>query len=383
MDKKFFEMMNDAEVDLNKYEIEEMTDLEKKKYKKKFKSSLNVGGKFKKSVKKVVIASGMVFIVTIGLLQTTGGQVVFAEVAKSLGIKGNYNTENITYLDPESKYEKIINGSVEKDGFKVSLAKAVRDGDLFKIYKNIERAENIEEYRYITDYEVYINDKKVENRNVEMSEVTEDDYKLGIAACIDLDKLELGDTFNVKLDVYRYDSKAAENEIDGDNNEMILKSTKEKIGTLEFEVDNKAYQESIKYIPINKEYTLKNGDKVTIEKLSMTSVVNKFYYKKDLKENSEITDMNKSNIQLVVTDEYGNEITGNTWGMKSEGSIRIVDRDDVKQLESEGKARKLDENAKELTVKVKAHITPENPQDPWGEWEIIDEFKLDISEINK
>ena len=383
MDKKFFEMMNDAEVDLNKYEIEEATDLDKRKYKKKFKSSINTNKKFKKSIKTAAIASGMVLIATIGLLQTSGGQVAFAEVVKSLGIKGNYKTENITYLDPESKYEKIITGSVEKDGYKVNLAKAVREDNLLKIYNKVEKAENIEDNRYTTNYDVYINDKKVENRGLKINEVTEDDYKDLIGPSVDLDNLDLGDTFNVKVDVYRLDSMLAEKVTDDDNAKVMVYSDREKIGTLEFEVDNKAYQESVKYIPINKEYTLKNGDKVTIEKFSMTSVVKKFYYRKDFKEKSVTTGVDRGDIQLVVTDEYGNEITGNTWSMESEGSIRIVDRNDEKQLESEGKAIKLDENAKELNVQVKAHIIPDNPQDSWGEWEVIDEFKLDISEQNK
>lgn len=236
--------------------------------------------------------------------------------------------------------------------------------------------------RYAIDWDVYINNKKVEARYGNFYERVEGIYKSGRGPVIELNGLELGDTYNVKVDMHKMDYVAYVFDDNGDpiGFRAVLES-KEKVGTLEFVVNNNAYEEEIKYIPINKEYEIENGDKFTLDKFSSTVAGKKFYYKSDFKQKN-IYGTQRTIMLLDITDEYGNEVLGHIPGeAKSEGDIRIVDRGDHNEKTDEGKVMMIDEKAKILNVKVKVAILPKELGDNFEEWKVIDEFKLDLSEL--
>lgn len=155
-DRKIYELLNGLEVDVD--EIEEMTEMEKRRYKKNFKerNKKNKGG-----FKKLAVAAALVVALG-GASQTSLGQDVYARTQSKLDDIGYSLTWAMNKDKAVEPYSNIVNKVVEDQGVGIKLSHVLIDRDELIISSLIDTSSLDEDITSLDlDTKVYINGKKI------------------------------------------------------------------------------------------------------------------------------------------------------------------------------------------------------------------------------
>lgn len=136
MNRKVYDFLNDMDMDLNRYEKEELSEFEKRKYKKDISEILkktneklnNKSNSWRKRI--VAIAASIIFL--FGFSQTKVGKNTYV-VASELFANIKYGIkEGLGFVDDIDKYSSRIDLVSESEGVKLKLNDVIVDRD--KIY---------------------------------------------------------------------------------------------------------------------------------------------------------------------------------------------------------------------------------------------------------
>lgn len=136
MNRKVYDFLNDMDMDLNRYEKKELSEFEKKKYKKDISEILkktneklnNKSNSWRKRI--VVIAASIIFL--FGFSQTKVGKDTYV-MASELFANIKYGIkEGLGFVDDIDKYSSRIDLISESEGVKLKLNDVIVDRD--KIY---------------------------------------------------------------------------------------------------------------------------------------------------------------------------------------------------------------------------------------------------------
>lgn len=155
--KNIYELLNQIEFNINDYEKEQLTDIEKQKIKERFRKSRN-----KKFDYKRIAAIGAAVVLSVGIFsQTSLGKNVYAatkstisevtySMGKALGIERN--------IEP---YRNVVNQIVEHDGVEIKLTDVIIDKDELIFCTIVNTNKPVDGFSF--DYDIYINGKKLKN----------------------------------------------------------------------------------------------------------------------------------------------------------------------------------------------------------------------------
>lgn len=164
-------------------------------------------------------------------------------------------------------YKTVIGESVEDNGMRVTLNEVILDEDQLLISSTFhtELSDKDLDYNWFSDIEVYINGSESNlGGGGGPKGITNSTVNYFWAA--DLQNIKLDDNQQIKIvfnDLERSDSK---------------KVTKGK-WSFEFTASGEKLMENRKSIPINKHFTLEDGQKVKVEELILTPVSTRLNYK--------------------------------------------------------------------------------------------------------
>lgn len=132
MDKKTYDLLNDMDMNLDRYEKEELSDFEKSKYKKNISKRINKEKSKANSWKKKILVVAASLIILFSFSKTKIGREAYA-IAGELFINIKYGIqEGLGFVDDIDKYSSEIALVSESEGIKMKLNDVIVDRD--KIY---------------------------------------------------------------------------------------------------------------------------------------------------------------------------------------------------------------------------------------------------------
>ncbi|NLV76791.1 MAG: DUF4179 domain-containing protein [Tissierellia bacterium] len=262
--KNIYEFLNEIDLNIDDYEKEELSDIEKENLKKTFKKSVKRKVSFKK-----IGAIAAALVLTIGVLsQTSFGKNVYAtaqskvseisySIGKALGIEKN--------IEP---YANVVNQVVEDNGIEVKLTDVIIDKDelIFSTIVNTNKAVD----GCSLDYDIFINGKKLKNYGGSGSSGAIDDSNTLFCKtyCVDVKGIDTKENVDIKivlsdLDYYLYNFEGTAIEEEGKINgkwkfEFTANGSELTANTYVlpldyyFNIDNQQYTlKEFRYNPVN------------------------------------------------------------------------------------------------------------------------------------
>lgn len=357
-DKDLIDLLGDIEVNLDEYETQELTDIEKMKLKKNFREKTKTkNNNYKKyaSVASIALISLAILSQTkIGAYASSALEDISDTIKMALGVD-----------EKVGAYSSNINQSITKHGLTIKIEDVILDGEELIIHMSNEYTKKLEkdEYIDITPQYVYINGEKI-NSALKIYDYNDNNQKKDFVLTYDLPK-EYEGNIDVKLRTicaYKY------NHSDIDYHKTIIGPW-----TFKFSTNGDKLNEDTKDISLNKKIQLQTGSTITLEnyrgnlisqkiKLSMTGHKNISSYK------------NPAEIILRGRDNLGNKV-------EFEPILGFLDTKDQKYIyEYDDRLKPFDEKAETLYLTPYLLSVDNNGEDFKRIYKKIgDEFKIELN----
>lgn len=354
--KNIYDLLCEIEVDLDEYEKEELTDIEKMKLKKQFiKSNKNINYKKYISVASVAIISlGIIAQTKIGSYAYSALEDIAGVVKIALGVDNKID-----------EYSSYINQSVTRRGLTLKIENVILDGNELIIHMNRKYDKELKENEYldmVSDH-LYVNGEKMYgSARGYYGKINESrqDFIIGY----ELPKEYKGDV-NVKLRIMDF-------AIGKDDD---LNYSKRLIGpwTFKFKVNGDKLYKDTKNIKLEEKINLDTGATMTLESYRGNIISQKIKLTMTGHKNIE-NEKNIIDIVLKGRDDLGNKVDFNPIQgvIDSKSQKYIYEYDDT--------LRMFDENAKKLNLTPYLLILDDSTGDYKKVYKKIgDEFTIDLS----
>ena len=351
MKNNIYDMINDGTFENEDYNIEVLSDVEKKKYKTNVRKS--IGGREMRRRKYKGIAAAVIFAVLgTGFLGTDVGAQVMIEVSESIGsaLRVDKNIDD---------YKTVINKCVSDNGINIQLNEVVLDRNSLIISAAISSEKKLEEYEsYDAEESVYINNKKVKITGATGSSRNIDEYTTESVMEYDLDSLDESDLtgeLNIKI-IYTSVSINHENRVRGK-------------WKFEFKTNGDALKIDTYKTALNYKLSLPNGKEIDLDEYSSNAIGNHIYASVN---NGDMNSKEDYDLRFKGYDNIGNEVMF----YLSRG------REDYMDFKYDNFDRNIDDNVKTLTLAPYAVKMPEQSgkmPDSDEYVKIGDEFTIDIN----
>lgn len=346
-----YKIINDGKFK-DDYDFEPLNDIDKNKFKKNIKKSIN-SSKDKKKYRNAA-AVAVISAVCLGAagLSTQAGAEVMMQVRES--IESALNIEkNI------DDYKTVINKRVTDNNITIQLNEVILDEKELIISTNISSDKILgDDEFYDEDKTIYINNKKVKFTGQSGSAGKIDDKTIQSILMYDLDALDEKD-LDGDLDIKIVYSKVSINHKNPVRGKWVF----------EFKANKDMLMTDTNEIKLDYSFSLDNGEKITLEKYKSNDIGQNIY--------AEVEGFNKNesyDIQLRGTDDLNNEIIFYL--------SRV--RNDYLDFKYDNFYKNIDDNAKTITLTPYAVKMPEQsgkmPDD--DEYVKVGEgFTIDLSKI--
>lgn len=282
MKKDIYEILNDSNIDIDKYKKYDLNDIEKEKLKNNFKNSV----KNKKSIKKLPIAIAMSLILATGLITTNLGSEILVSAAITTSNISSYLGLNKN-LD---NYSTIINKSISKNGVTISINDVILNNNELIVSSTIQSSKGDATKEGFHEFgNILINGKSV-NLNASGSARAIDKSTMESVSNYALPDIDLSKEVNIKI-IYS----------------DVLVGDKFIYGPwiFEFKTNGSELSKDTKRINLDNKFTLENGNELTLTKFTSNAIGQEIFY---TIKNSNPTDKNAYDIKLVGTDNLNNPI---------------------------------------------------------------------------
>lgn len=341
-----YSMLNNADINLEKYKNEEFDDIEKKNIKANFRKSITK----KKYYKRNIMAAGIAIILTVSLFGTNMGANALTSVLEMKQVQDIASFFKIRKnLD---EYKTVVNKAITDNGITLQLNEVILDGNEINVSYNIsstEKFENVEMPAHAFGL-LYINNKEIMNGAVGGSNRI-DEYNLQEVITYDLGDEQYSGDLDVKIRFFSVEINENSNEGQWD---------------FEFKTNGDELKADTREIALNNKITFDNGEEWTLEKYTDNSLGQKIYV-------SISNHIEESNYSLVVsgTDNLNHYVRFSTY---------FNGKKDVAVLKIQRIHDKVNESAKILT------LTPyqdERPHDgsEWKIKQIGEPFTIDLTQL--
>lgn len=253
MNTNIYEMLNEVQTDTGKYETEDVSQVEMKRWKKN--AAKNIVGKGKKRWKPIAGICAAAVILAVGLGSGPLHYIVQAavksisyDIASILGIKKD--------LEP---YRTVVGKSVTADGVTITLNEVIVNEDEIIISSTKEYDEKItDESRRMISPNIYINGKRVSDSASGGESQEGDNTLVSILEC-DIKGVDLSQTLDFEIQF------------------MDLDSTRDT-WDFEFSASGEELARSTNTVELNQTFTLEDGTEVYLDKFTDNPLGQKIYF---------------------------------------------------------------------------------------------------------
>lgn len=310
MKKNVYRLLNKVEVDTNEYEAAKLTDLERKRMKKRMKSK--IGGR--KKARRLRVGGIAVAIMLMFTFGVSSNMITLAKVP----IIGALLEDYWWVGDHQSlaDYKTVIGESVTDNGVEVTLNEVIVDDGQLLISSTFHTDFSDEDlaYNWFPKIEVFMNGKKSNGGGGGgHEEITNTSLTYFWAA--DVENVKLEDIQDIKIvfsDLERSDSA----------------DLRKGNWSFKFTVSSENLLAERKSIAVEKHFTLKNGQEIIVDNIVLTPVSTTLYYQMLGEAEYEY------DVLFIVEDESGKVydfISASTMGANDHIRFGMID-DDVKKL---------------------------------------------------
>lgn len=295
MMKDVYELLNDVDVDLSQYEEVELTDIEKKRIKKRLHQNLKVSIIPKAS--KVIAAVLCVLVVAGFTLAKTAP--TFAEGIPVVG-KIIKHITGYDYAEFD-KYTSVINKDVVKSGVNATLNEVMLDENQLRIASTFKSEDKFEGMSVLVRFpEIYINGKLLNVGGGATGQFADSNTYLNVDT-LDIHNIKVPDNISMKV-VYNEIQIVDEK---GNVNKEIAGPW-----AFEFNVSKSEIEKNTKVIKLNN--SVAAGDiEMNLKELSITPLTTNLSYK--LK--------GEKYANFIIKDDKGNELRAEGSGYGTDGLI--------------------------------------------------------------
>lgn len=297
MMKDVYELLNDVDVDLSQYEEVELSDIEKKRAKKRLHEKIKLKGSILFKYSKAIAAVLCIFVVS--------GFALFKSsptFAVGIPVVGNI-IKHITGYDYEEfdKYTSVINKAIDKNGVKVTLDEVMLDKNELRIASTFKSDDKFKGKSVLTLHpEVYINGKKLNVGGGGTKQVIDENTYLTVDS-LDVHDVKVPTDISMKViydEIQIIDEK-------GNENKKITGPW-----AFEFNVSKSEIEKNTKVIKLNNSVAV-SGIKMILKELSITPLTTNLSYK--LK--------GETPANFIIKDDKGNELREEGYGYGTDGLI--------------------------------------------------------------
>lgn len=282
-EKDIYKLMNEVQVDIDSYEEEKLSEIEKKKMKKSIMQSLNreIGKSIKSYYQKrgLIVASAL--IVAVGVLGSENVQgaihLLTYSIAQGLGIEKDL-----------ASYTEVLNQAITKNGATIQLNEVILNNDELIVTSTIKVDEKLEHSFAHTGTDIFINGKEA-NLSGGGGSSKVDDYTV------------------TEVMTYQLDEKV-QKELEGDIDiKIVMKDIRAESKTykgkweFEFTVNGDELRADTKEMPLGYAFKLDEEQTVQLIKYTHNDIGDKIYYDRGDKPIS-------YDLELRGEDNLGNEI---------------------------------------------------------------------------
>lgn len=282
MKKDIYEILNDSNIDIDKYKKYDLNDIEKEKLKNNFKNSV----KNKKSIKKLPIAIAISLILTTGLVTTNLGSEILvsatittSNISSYLGL--NKNLDN---------YSTIINKSISKNGVTISMNDVILNNNELIVSSTIQSSKGDATKEGFHEYsKIFINGKRIKSGSTGSSEAIDTSTMASVTNYI-LPDIDLSKEIDIKI-IYS----------------DVLVGGKSIYGPwiFEFKANGSDLSKDTKRINLDNKFTLDNGNELTLTKFTSNAIGQEILY---TMKNNNTDDKSVYSIKLIGKDNLNNPI---------------------------------------------------------------------------
>lgn len=255
--KNIYELLNQVEVNIEDYEEEELSDMEKQKLKDNFKKNIRKKINLKKFG---IIAAALILTISV-VGQTNIGKNVYAaaeskisemyySIGKALGIERN--------IEP---YSNVVNQTIQDKGIEVKLTDVIIDKDELIFSTIVNTNKRVDGFRF--DSEIFIDGKRLTNYGTTgMRRVMDDSNTLFLQTdCVDIKGIDTKENVDIKIELsdFNYYIGDVEENIKGRwkfeftaNGEELTENTYVLPIEYSFDIDEQSYSlEEFRLNPVN------------------------------------------------------------------------------------------------------------------------------------
>lgn len=277
--KDVYQMLNEVDVDTMEYDIPELTRFEKKRMKKRIKKKIQK--RTTKSRSKLwAISAAALIILSLGI----GMQPTALAKMPILGplLEQYLGTDDGQTLE---SYKTILGQSIENEQGTITLNEVIIDEGRLLINSTFEtRSDNVKLENVNPFPAIFINGEEVSgNGGGDVQQLGDSTYSL--FSSMDVQALDLGKPLDIKI-IYEG---------------MVPSMWDKEEWTFEFTASGETLLAVSKTIPINQQFSLKNGQRVVVEELYLTPVSSTLKYR--LYSNNDLD--YEFDVRLLVEDEMG------------------------------------------------------------------------------
>ncbi|MEW9094320.1 MAG: DUF4179 domain-containing protein [Clostridiaceae bacterium] len=283
--KDKFEMLNDVIIDFNQYEHCELNNLEGQKMKDRVKKSLKSRRRNNKK-KSIAVAASIMAFLTVGIITNPN---VFANVPIIGSAIEEYVNSNGKSLED---YKTVVGQTVTDKDATIQLNEVLLDDDNIVISSTL-KSDKVNLDKVIVPFpDIYINGEIISEGGSESSKKINDSTYMFFSR-INIKAMNLHGDFNMKI-VYE------------NRNMALTKPTKMLKGkwVFEFTTSKDKLMAEVKTIPINKDFTLENGQEINVEDLRITPASTRINYK--------MLNGKEYDVLFIVEDQEGNKLKLNS-----------------------------------------------------------------------
>lgn len=342
MKDNIYEMLNEANIDLDEYKNQDFTEFEKKKIKNKFKRSINKKSNYKKGI----IAAASVVVVGLGILGSNVGTYAF----ETLGVIVHDISDALGIKKDIAEYKTVVNQGITKNGIKVKLNEVILDNDEIIVSTTATSDKKLGESGNIhISGDVYINGRRVsEGSSGSGSQL--DDYSMESVISHSLDNIDEDDLkgdINVKI---KY------------NDALIDSKVIRGSWVFEFKTNGDELRAKTKEIKLDNKFIYDNGGNIKLEKYTSNDIGQKIYFSLDSKAHD-------YNMELRGYDDLGNKVTFYISRIRGDkGIFKIESIDGL-----------VNENAKELKLTPYATEETKTSGQSSNDYKVIgEEFTINL-----
>lgn len=345
INKDILYLLNETQIDLDKLDKDDFTDIESKKIKKNFRKSIKKRDKHY-NLKKFVIAASVIVLSVSFLSSSIGGQIwaniaiVTKDMASILGINNDID-----------KYSTIVNKEITKHGITVKLNEVILDDDELIVSSSFVSDKKVKDY-LISNESIYVNGKSISSGarggGIDIDEYTrqyvmKNDLSTPISKSDDID-------FKIVFDNIERDGKS----IPGN-------------WTFEFKANGSELEKTTQKMNLKQEININKNEKLTLEKYKRNDLGDKIYFSYNHSRGT------LYDIKLTGKDDLGNKVEFYLASSDKDGGF----------FENENIESVIDETATKLTLTPYAVKMPEKSGKMPNDFKKVGEpFTIDLTKLS-